>query len=619
MLPTDVTKYNLLLIGINDLDEIADFPADTKWIEYKEKSMPLPVSNMMIFIYKDQMYKENDGSVELTEYYPNLYKVKNENGYPFRIIELYEDDSENEHIVYDNETKRYLEVMKDVAGYSPDSLSEIFLEYKPVEWLYSIDDFIEKHPYHEIDLVDGWDPFIYKMQTISDMLKHWCEMYQEYQKRTFGFLTGWYHNIAAYDNMHLKVRYSTAPDVDNNPDYIITFNEPQYVFVYKMRNASGDPNSYCYYVDGRYTIPTKVLVYHGYQYVYFPCSLIKEDSVIEVERFDGLKFYYTVEVPDEGIEINLKKLMKYSTTANNIFLVDTDGNYLTNGEYTTYIIDPELGEVEVDLNTSVFIVSPECKLKLVPSDQGGKVMVCCNNTTYKYKVRESGNDFIHYPDDVTLNPEMYISKIQQDVIHRMRIFTEDGRLITKRSYNVYKHENFYDPVKFNIPIPPETDMYFYITYTGYDERLIYHREEVPSNGLVNLETKLTRPISFTYHDIYLDGFRLTKHDVDIIAPFVFVIKNIEKFDTLNNLEIYEKCYIPDDALKFEWGEESDFIMDKLFTQDENFYKRIISSLDEFEVSGETKDMDKIRDWWYSFYKDYAPYHYLLGGYQPQVP
>jgi hypothetical protein len=110
---------------------------------------------------------------------------------------------------------------------------------------------------------------------------------------------------------------------------------------------------------------------------------------------------------------------------------------------------------------------------------------------------------------------------------------------------------------------------FWVSYIGYDERLIYHRDNIPNNGVITLDAKLSRPVSFVYHDIYLDGYRLTKYDVDIVAPFTFIIKTdvLKKYDSLSNVEVYEKCYIPDDFVKFYYGTKSDYIMDKLFDQD----------------------------------------------------
>jgi hypothetical protein len=382
---------------------------------------------------------------------------------------------------------------------------------------------------------------------------------------------------------------------------------------------NGDANSFCFFVDGRFVIPTKILVYNGYQYVYFPVSLIHEDSVIEVERFDGNIFSKNLTVPAEGLTVSMSKIMRYTTVANNIFLVGSDGTFLGKDDFQVIVIDPDLGEVEVDLQTSVFIISPKCSLKLIPKDgEEHNVILACNDITYQYKVRESGLDFyLNREEEITLNPNKYIQKVKHDIGNRLRIYSESGRLITKRSYNIYKYDNYYDIPRFNIPISKEQDRMFWVSYIGYDERLIYHRDNIPNNGVITLDAKLSRPVSFVYHDIYLDGYRLTKYDVDIVAPFTFIIKTdvLKKYDSLSNVEVYEKCYIPDDFVKFYYGTKSDYIMDKLFDQDEEFYHKVTDDLEKITPTGNTEDIDRICDWMYQFFHAYLPYHFLNGDYR----
>ena len=291
-LPADLSKLQLMIVGIMNLQEIVDFPTGTEWVQMRLHYMPLPKDNIIVLIQKENMYEFNDGSVTLTEYYPNIYHIDNPNGYPIRMIELYEDNSQNEHIVYDNEVARYMVEIDIEEEYRNGTIPQDLKEFKPVDWLYGLDDYLEKNPYKELDLRDKWKPFLYKMNTLSKMLKNWFLLYEEYMKRTFGFLGGWYHVISHYDNMNDKIRMSSAVDVENNPNYIQHFTEAQYVFSYMHNSMMGDANSFCFFIDGKYTIPTKIIIYQGIQYVYFPKRLINDNSIIEVERFDGNVFAY---------------------------------------------------------------------------------------------------------------------------------------------------------------------------------------------------------------------------------------------------------------------------------------------------------------------------------------
>ena len=728
LLPTDITKFKLMVIGIDKLHEVTDYDGTATWIEYHTHKMPLPKDDMIVMVLQDGHYVPNDeGLITLEEYYPNIYKITNPEAKNFRLIELYEDNAENEHIIYDNETKPYMDLMSEEPDvFDPSEVSELMLNYKPVKWNFDIQNYLEKYPYHDMNLVSKNDSFLFRMQTLSKMMKNWYMMYDEYQRRTYGFLTGWYHNMANYTEEELKskLRRTTAIDVDNDPDYIQEFAEPQYLFTYMNNISTGSVNSFCFFVDGKYTLPTKILIYKGYQYVYFPQSIINKDSVIEVERFDGNKFQYRIPVnyavntilfdptfnrnkipatykmlnekgilediddikvqyadtsgitdvtnlnkrftmnlaapviikntednddstqdltgdiiftddatgnsstvsigntSDDkeektniftyGTVIDLGNLLDCPTVANNLFLVSTTGEFLNHNEFDTYIQDPILGEVKVDLETSVFIVTPKSKIRIVPrldTMTDKYIFLCCNNVTYQYLTRESGDDF-YKGRNVNMNDRGLINNAEQDISHRLRIFY-NGRFITKRSYQVYKYKNYFTPPKFNIPIRPGEDRYFLVSYIGYDERLIYHREEIPSNGVVHMEGKISRPINLVYHDIYLDGYRLTKYDINIVAPFTFIVKTkcLNRLKTLRNIEIYEKVHIPEYYTKFEWSEKSNFILDKLLNQDEDYYHKVIDKLEKVETDPTVENMDMVRDWFYSFFADYIMYRY----------
>ena len=839
LLPTDVTKFKLMLVGINNLYSVAQIKAGVKWLTYDKHNMPIPKDNNIIFIRKDANYFPNDGTVELKEYYPNIFEIINPNNYNLVILSLYEHNTSNDHIYYDDECRLYSRMHNIFSEYENGTIPTEIKDFKPLPWNYSISDFIAKKSYKDIDFDNDWDSFIYKIETISEMLKKWALLYEEYQKRTYGFLTGWYHNLSKFDNLDRKTRNNIIEDI-NEPGFDYKFKEPHYVFTYLKDQSIGEVNSFCFFIDGKYTIPTKVVIYRGIQYVYFPKRLFNPDSIIEVERFDGNYFYRNISLPyvdpspstsipldtamndltvedetngdvdingtimedlsdseiiipeiivkdifidtkdypentgmsfskndnsliiadktlgniniktasmenavgditlpdisiretqldiendqenpelrldksntrvfinadyidmnnnnvlvntedevtnnnidindmfiafedpdfknenemivnvknEENIDINhatisdanaeivvseininktsinftncsefmkgtvlpLTGILTTNTVANSIFLVDPLGNFVTKDQVRVFVIDRELGDIEVDLNESVFIVEKDSKLKIVPINYNyDNITVCCNNITYQYTAKESGNDFLYGREmEVNLNNRRNIGKIKKDIAHRLRIFNHEGRLIPKRSYNIYAYDNYNKFPQFNIPINYGTNEDLIISYIGYDERLIYHEENIPNTGFIDLRGILTRPFNLAYHDLYLDGYRLTKYDIEMITPFSFVIKTLTKFNTLNNIEIYEKVHNINNLVKYEWEEESEYLMDKLFKPGASFYEEIVQSLDKINVSGEVKDIDSFRDWLFSFFNDYIPFKFMNSDYR----
>jgi hypothetical protein len=118
-----------------------------------------------------------------------------------------------------------------------------------------------------------------------------------------------------------------------------------------------------------------------------------------------------------------------------------------------------------------------------------------------------------------------------------------------------------------------------------------------------------------YHDIYLDGYRLTKYDIERVSPYSFIIKNLSKYDTLYTLEIYEKTHVPDEFVKFSYNEPSQYIMDKLVSQrfpidGNDFLEKLFATLDEYTPTGRNYLIDAIRDQYYDFLRFWMPYEFL---------
>jgi hypothetical protein len=243
-------------------------------------------------------------------------------------------------------------------------------------------------PYKDVDFNNTWDGFLYKMHTIEGILKRWMLFYEEYQRRTYGFLPGWYHKMSNYTNLNKKVRTSTLPEIPDT-DMLVNFKEPQYIFSYKNTDISGDVKSFNWFIDGKFAIPTHTVIYHGYQYVYFPTSKISENSVIEVERFDGTMISYPFTIApmvksasDYSYTLTLEKWATQPIPANSLFIVNTEtGEYLTEEDIEVTIDDPILHEVKVNLRWSVFMIDPKAPITFTLKKEelvGAPLRLCCN-------------------------------------------------------------------------------------------------------------------------------------------------------------------------------------------------------------------------------------------------
>lgn len=606
-LPSDITKYKLVLIGSDLLYSISDLPADNdQFFATELENMPIPKDNISILVKNsDGLWKPNPGSVVLTEKYPNVFQVTNPEDYQLRLIVYYADDTQNDHIVYDTEMDYYLSNVNLLDAYQNGYVPTLLKEFAPMQWDYALKDYFQKNNgIHKANIKEPWTSFSYKLKTISNIIKQWSSFYLEYAKRTYGFLTGWYHDIAKWSPERLasKERMSSLEDIPLDPtgreQYPTAyFKEPQYVFTYKNTNTYDDPTSYLFYIDGKMVVPTSVLVFRGYQYVYLPKKRITPTSMIEVERFDGVRFSKRLRVPEEGVLVDLS-FLRGNLIANSLFIVN-EAQEFANKNYKVEVIDPEVGTYVLDLDTSVYNLLPSMTLKitpLFPQYNDSLISLNCNNQLITFNRRNSGDDY-STGKTVNFNPNGPIMNVKKMVTPRLRMYTNDGRFLSKLSYVVHKRENAKSKPKFSLPVRPGETREMMIAYIGYDERLIYHLDEIPNNGLIDVEGKTNRPICLSYHDIYLNGIKLHKNDIMIISPFKFVITTLETHNTLSNLEIYEKMYADDNLFKFEIDEDSLYLADRLFNEDDKFRNELIESLDTIDPDGSVEDIQFIRDWY----------------------
>ena len=647
--PGTIGNFKLVIIGMNEIRNIVNINQSTTWFTLPEENMPVPKSNIMIFIKKGNVdsYIPNDNTVELTEYYPNIYKVTNPNNYNLRLILLYEEKELNSHIVYDDEIKLYRDKVDLFNQYKENNVPKLISEYKPISWDYSYNHLFSKvGGYNKLNINNLNQTNAYKTDVISSISKKWYKFYDEYQRRTYnGFLSGWYHNIGNYTSEQLsnKIRNNFNEDVDEY-DYADDFSEEHYVFSYKNNNDDIE-KSYLWYIDGKLVFPTKVVIDKTFQYVYFPKSKIKSTSIIEVERFDGVVFEKKLKISkttgSEGfVSFTLKNETNLPIIANSLFLVKETGEFVDQSKYDLRIHDTKLGALYLDTNNSTYKISPDQTLMIFPKENAQdlyntNLLLCCNNKIVYYDEEEDGTFFTSgNADKVNLNKNFYIHKVKQDSGGRIRIYSQDGRLIPKRGYTIYKYNNYYDGPKFNVVIHGDKKEKLTVVYIGYDEKVIYHRDNLPKNGFVSIEGRTSRPLNFAYHDLYLDGYRLTKYDIEQISPFKFIIKNYEKYDTNITLEIYEKSTPTDSYIKYRYNEFSDYTMDlviddntkninksdildtkvknNLNTDKVSFKDIIEAGLSEYSTNYSKDIIDSIHDDYMDLLRYYSVYKYMNG-------
>jgi hypothetical protein len=181
---------------------------------------------------------------------------------------------------------------------------------------------------------------------------------------------------------------------------------------------------------------------------------------------------------------------------------------------------------------------------------------------------------------------------------------------------MYPRECYIVTPKDNIEVSPEFTLMidtsegkpFKIEYMGYDDRLIYQQENIEINGLLNLEGKIDKPFSLVYHDVFLNGYKLNKTQIEVIAPFCIAIKNVR---TIHNLRIYERVK-GEELFVFDSEEPSQYIADRLLQEDPEYYQAVLDGLADIIIDPNIEDIDEQVNKMIGFVKNFLAVTFING-------
>ena len=603
-MPASLSGYSMVLVGMECYDSTISIRGDEKYFSIPKHNMPIPAKNLLVMVQDGNGYSYhiNHDEVTIIERYPNVYEIDNPTRLSFKVVVLYSNKSANELIDYDTEIDYFLSLVNLVDRYREDNVPECLAEYKPIPWDYLIRDYEES-----IGLPtpsDPWFPFLYKLNKISSIYKIWCLFFQTYIRRTYGFLENWTLDVSTID-LNARVRESTLPEIPMKYDEYRPFPRPMCLFKYKNFSNYDTTTPYAWFIDGRFVVPYYVASFKGYQYVYFEASDLKPDSLIEIERFDGNQFNKVFPIGTEPLEVTISWLER-PTLANTVFLTDGEGNYLNEGYRLSVKDKSHLGDYwfTLDLDKSVFILENGMRLKIepmTPEYQNKSVAIMCNNKSQVWDVDTSklGNFNV-----VNLNKDGHIELVKQDILPRVRVFDIEGRMYPRYGYTQSKNSNVKELPYFEILTDASKGKPFHVEYMGYDEKLVYELEDVEASGIINLEGKLDKPFSLTYHTVFLNGYKLNEKNIVQLSPFVIALQNVH---TLHYLTIYERDHSKE-FFGFLEHEPSSYIADKLLYEDPDYFETIMETLDDIVIDPSIINIDEEISMFLALIKEYLMNH-----------
>ena len=134
--------------------------------------------------------------------------------------------------------------------------------------------------------------------------------------------------------------------------------------------------------------------------------------------------------------------------------------------------------------------------------------------------------------------------------------------------------------------------------------MVYELEDVEASGIINLEGKLDKPFSLTYHTVFLNGYKLNEKNIVQLSPFVIALQNVH---TLHYLTIYERDHSKE-FFGFLEHEPSSYIADKLLYEDPDYFETIMETLDDIVIDPSIINIDEEISMFLALIKEYLMNH-----------
>ena len=509
-------------------------PGEDLWFMTDDEryNTPLPVENIIPFVERDgALLFDNEVKMEL--YYPNIYHVVNTK--PEDRVWLYILYLDSVDAKYDND----LEILKLLSGdllsrYKIDSLPEFVKNYMPtnVTW-FNKDEFCNSIYYP--------DRVLYNIDALAAYALVDKNILLKYLHYRLDYAPRYYINIAKL-NLEDRIRTDTYKECDESGE-IVFFDEPNYVFSMKRRYA-GDyfGTDFRIFIDGNFINPklyafiTSMDFYH----FYIPTRLVQPDSIIELEKYREYSFMKSLNVDsyNEFVKIDIPSDIGRIYTHDIIVVDETDRVYLEDTNQYKIMAYSDVVDKEIELEGREYSIIKGyfkiCLTDLAPSlDHKFRIIVDHTLTTRTFDLNVNDYDF-----PLTINIPNY--KFVQE--HDVRAFS-GNLLLPEDAYSINNnglHLRDAD-VSFYVDFDEVTTEDF--THITIDELPTSIRKEFELDyidneyGFVDTGDSLSLPLDLKWYDIYLNGRKLNKYNVDIITSNKFFVKGVE---SRRNLYIYAR-------------------------------------------------------------------------------
>lgn len=499
---------HLNIFGFRNLLDMINLSGNEEYFSIPIQDMPVPKENIMIFRNIDgKKVFAHDISIEM--YYPNIYKiVGNTNNDDLTLFVLYFDDTKTVGLKYENELSLYYKFTSNILDkYKNQSIPNIIKQFDPKVYNYNIKDF-EASDYYD-------DHFKYKIETLRSWIKDNNEVVRRYLNKQYKRPIGYYIDMSSIDLLS-KLRENNFNEIKDSSRHE-SFNEPRYVFILRDELKQGLMHIR-YFIDGYFYVPDKVYREKGYLYCYIPTSLIKENSLIEIEKFLDYKYTDSFRFTNMSERKHIKLYTEnVHVNKNDIFFVDTETKYYLNPDFFSIVINED--DMEFELIGDTFKEVKEFDIKI-----NNDLMLNKNITMYIRK-RAFCYEWVITSEEEKIDPAIFDLDSIKDKRH-YRVF-RNGRLIPLNLYNIDFLDKITDKFAVNILMEKYIGDNIVVECSPFKYKQVCEIEEIDENGFVDLSGLINKPFDLKWYDVFLNGIKLNKTNIFILSPTKILLKNVK--------------------------------------------------------------------------------------------
>lgn len=562
---------------------------DDVWFQLELEDYPISIDNMLIF--------DNNGifmhDLKIDMYYPNIYKIVGDipNDRTLKVYVFYKKNSKA--LKHKNALAMYYKYMTNILDrYRNNTIQEIIKNYVPKEIIYSIDDY-KGSVYFD-------DSFKYKTKKMKQLTREDGEWFRIYLK----YLA--IQNRQYYLDMS-KIELDQRVKNDNSDiklDTVEEFDEPMYLFVLsnRFRNKFDD---LIVLVDGtKRDYDCKIYGNDDYVFLYIPVRFVSYTSIIEIEKLP--EFITTYDFRGDPVTRRASIDLKYPNDEfhhpliNDVYLVDMDNDKLV--PMDAYELYSRVGDDVYNLlDHNSYLQCPEhFEIRLKHIEYIGR------NLQMRISKRHSITRRAIY----TINDLFTSLKLTDDCKKDTGYFRvyKNGRCIPRHVPTIqFTQDPELGPTAIISGVGVSSGQELVAEMMPYKMKQVYYKKRIEQYKMVELDGYIDKPFDLRWHDVYINGRKLNRDNIEIISSNKIIIKNVR---STRNFEIVENSR-DDEYFGYLTVED---IIDRILSVDEEFKKNIEKTIakiidDEDDIlEGGISIIDYIL---YSFYHDYLVPNYGL--------